>query len=309
MGVLVLGSSGLVGRSLVGRLASAGEAVVACDVRPSPIPRVAGVTYVQTDISRLDQVLTLVELHEVSGVVLLSYMMGQLMSLKYADILQACQTNITGVTNVLEAARLLRVPRVVFLSTVGTYGPQAIYGDRPVTEDELLAPTSMYGQMKALNESICDRYAALYDLEVVKIRPSSILGPGSTIWPSRLIDRVALGETGQAPYGESARDNVVAVDDIAALLSRLITGPAPAHRTYLASGHNVTMGELAEVVRSVVPGAQIEFPNPKRRPTYAETFDNTRAVTEFGWTVTGLKETVQAHIDGVRAQAGFPAAG
>ena len=309
MSVLVLGSSGLVGRRLVGRLAAAGHSVLAGDLRPSPIPPVAGVSYRQSDISRLDQVLTLVEQHEVSGVVLLSYMMGQLMSLKYADILQACQTNIMGVTNVLEAARLLRVPRVVFLSTVGTYGPQAIYGDRPVTEDEILAPGSMYGQMKALNESICDRYAALYDLEVVKIRPSSILGPDSSIWPSRFIDRVARGETGQAPYGESARDNVVAVDDIAALLTRLITGPAPAHRTYLASGHNVTMGELADAVRSVVPGAQIDFPTPKRRPTYAETFDNTRAVTEFGWTITGLKETVRAHIDGVRAQAGLPAAG
>jgi nucleoside-diphosphate-sugar epimerase len=102
--VLVLGSAGLVGRSLVGRLASAGNSVVACDVRPSPIPPVAGVSYGQTDVSRLDQVLALVEQHEVSGVVLLSYMMGQLMSPKYADILQACQTNITGVTNVLEAA-------------------------------------------------------------------------------------------------------------------------------------------------------------------------------------------------------------
>ena len=26
-------------------------------------------------------------------------------------------------------------------------------------------------------------------------------------------------------------------------------------------------------------------------------------MTEFGWKITGLKETVQAHIDGVRAQA------
>jgi hypothetical protein len=100
---------------------------------------------------------------------------------------------------------------------VGTYGPQSMYGERPVTEDEILAPGSMYGQMKALNESICDRYAARYDLEVVKIRPSSILGPGSSIWPARFLDRVALGETGLAPYGEPARDNVVAVDDIAAL--------------------------------------------------------------------------------------------
>jgi nucleoside-diphosphate-sugar epimerase len=71
----------------------------------------------------------------------------------------------------------------------------------------------------------------------------------------------------------------------------------------------VTMGELADAVRSILPGAQIEFPTPKRRPTYPEAFDNTRAVTEFGWTITGLKETVRAHIDGVRAQAGIPAVG
>jgi nucleoside-diphosphate-sugar epimerase len=303
MSVLVLGSSGLVGRRLVGRLAAAGHAVVACDVTPPPAGPVAGVSYARADITRLDQVLALVKEHDVTGVALLSYMMGQLMSPTFGDILQACQVNVTGVTNALEAARLQRVPRVVFLSTVGAYGPQSVYGERPVTEDELLAPTSMYGQMKALNESICDRYAALYGLEVVKVRPSSILGPGSSIWPSRFIDRVAAGKTGRPPYGESVRDNVIAVDDIAALLSRLVTGPAPAHGTYLASGHPVTMGELAAVVRSIVPGAQIEFPASPRRPTYPEYFDNGRAVTEFGWEITGLKETVQAHIDGVRAQA------
>ena len=306
MSVLVLGSSGLVGRSLVGRLAAAGHSVVACDVRPSPLPPVADVTYLSTDISRLDQVLALVEQHDISGIALLSYMMGQLMSPKFGDILRACQVNVTGVTNVLEAARLLRVPRVVFLSTVGAYGPQAVYGDRAVAEDELLAPTSMYGQMKALNESVCDRYAALYGLEVVKVRPSSILGPGSSIWPSRFIDRVAAGKTGLPPYGEAVRDNVIAVDDIAALVSRLVTGAAPAHSTYLASGHHVTMGELAGVVRSIVPDAVIEFPASTRRPTYPENFNNSRAVTEFGWKITGLKETVRAHVDGVRAEADAP---
>src|SRR6202020_373918 len=103
--VLVLGSSGLVGRSLVPRLAAAGESVVAGDVTPPAAPA-AGVTYVHTDISRLDQVLALVEQHDVTGIVLLSYMMGQLMSPKFGDILQACQVNVTGVTNALEAARL-----------------------------------------------------------------------------------------------------------------------------------------------------------------------------------------------------------
>jgi nucleoside-diphosphate-sugar epimerase len=305
MSVLVLGSSGLVGRRLVGRLAADGHAVVACDVAPPRTPPVEGVPYVTADISRIDQVLALLQDHEVSGIALLSYIMGPLMSPQYSDILQACQVNVIGITNVLEAARLAGTHRIAFLSTVGTYGPQTMYGERAVTEDELLAPASMYGRMKALNESICDRYAGLYGLEVVKVRPSSILGPGSTIWPSRFIERVAVGEAGLVPYGADARDNVIAVDDLAVLLARLITGARPAHTTYLASAHNVTMSELADVVKSIVPDARIEYPTPERRPSYPGTFDNSRAVREFDWTVTGLEDTVRAHIDGVRAEAGL----
>src|ERR1700722_19603198 len=115
MSVLVLGSSGLVGRRLVNRLVTAGHPVVACDVAPSPAAPIAGVDYVRADISRLDQVLTLVKEHDVDSVALLSYMMGQLMSPAFGDILQATQVNITGVTNVLEAALLFGVRRVAFL--------------------------------------------------------------------------------------------------------------------------------------------------------------------------------------------------
>ena len=64
------------------------------------------------------------------------------------------------------------------------------------------------------------------------------------------------------------------------------------------------MADLAEMVRSIIPDARIEFPTPERRPSYPGTFDNSRAVTEFGWTITGLEQTVRAHIDGVRAEAG-----
>jgi nucleoside-diphosphate-sugar epimerase len=308
MSVLVLGSSGLVGRRLVKRLAADGGPVIACDVvHPNFViePEVPGVTYEVADIARLDQLLNVMNKHDVTEVALLSYIMGPLMSPQHSDILLACRVNITGVTNVLEAARLSNVRRVIFFSTVGTYGPQSLYGERAVSEDEVLAPTSMYGRMKLLNESICDRYNSLYGLDVVKVRPSAILGPGSTIWPSRVIEPVALGQVGVIQYGEQARDNVVAVDDLTALLSKILSAETLEHRVYLAAAHNVTMGELAAVVRDLVPDAQIDFPSPDRRPTYPGTFDNTRAVTEFGWQVSSLKESVRLHIDGVRLEAGL----
>jgi nucleoside-diphosphate-sugar epimerase len=65
------------------------------------------------------------------------------------------------------------------------------------------------------------------------------------------------------------------------------------------------MGQLATVVRELVPGARIEFPSPARRPTYPGTFDNSRAVRDFGWQVRSLEESVRLHIDGVRAEAGL----
>ncbi|MCW2529403.1 MAG: NAD(P)-dependent oxidoreductase, partial [Pseudonocardiales bacterium] len=101
------------------------------------------------------------------------------------------------------------------------------------------------------------------------------------------------------------RDNVIAVDDLTALLSLLLHGPTPAHSTYLASGHNVTMGELVEVVRTLIPGSAIEFPTPERRPTYPQWFDNRRAVEEFGWKVSSLVDSVRTYVNGVRADAGL----
>ena len=186
MTVLVLGSSGLVGRRLVARLASGGTTVVAADVAPAPqtgdeLP--ASVIHARVDTTRLDQLVDVVQRHEVSEVALLSYVMGPLMSPEHRDMLHACAVNVTGVVNVLEAARLAKVRRVVFFSSVATYGPQSLYGERMVAEDEILAPSSLYGRMKLLDESLCDRYGALYGLDVVRLRPSAILGPGSTIWP------------------------------------------------------------------------------------------------------------------------------
>ncbi|WP_019546636.1 NAD-dependent epimerase/dehydratase family protein [Streptomyces sulphureus] len=307
MSTLVLGSSGLVGRELITKLAGAGHQVVACDVaKPVGSPSPEGITYVSADMSRLDQMVALLHEHEVSRIACFSYVMGPLMSPGFADFLGAQQVNIMGVTNVLEAARLTGVRRVLLASTVGTYGDQSLYGDREVNEDDVLAPRSMYGRMKALNEAVADRYRQVHGLDVVKVRPSSILGSGSTIWPSRLIERLAVGETGYAPYGPQARDNIVAVDDLTTLLSGLLNKTDLGHDTYLACGHNVSMAELVTLLGELLPESTIEYPADRNRaPTYAQVFDNSRAVKEIGWELKSVRESVCLHINGVRRDAGL----
>src|SRR5690606_20004706 len=81
----------------------------------------------------------------------------------------------------------------------------------------------------------------------------------------------------------------------------------PRHDTYLGAAHNITMTELVDVIRELMPGARFEYPNPDRRPTYPGSFDNVRAAAEFEWEPRGVRETVLAHIDDVRRDAGLPA--
>jgi len=37
---------------------------------------------------------------------------------------------------------------------------------------------------------------------------------------------------------------------------------------YLASGHNVTMADLVDTVRTIVPDAGLSFPTPERQASY-----------------------------------------
>jgi nucleoside-diphosphate-sugar epimerase len=67
------------------------------------------------------------------------------------------------VTNLFEAARLARLDRVIFASTVGTFGYQDGYGPEPITEEtETRAPKSLYGLMKLVNNGMAERYAKTF---------------------------------------------------------------------------------------------------------------------------------------------------
>ena len=254
-------------------------------------------------MTRLDLVIDLMQAHDVSRVVLLSYVMGPLVTPEFRDFPGAIGVNVVGVTNVFEAARLCGIKRLVMASTVGVYGPQQLYGDRPVTEDDLAAPRSVYGRMKALNEAVGARYAAHYDLEVITVRPSSILGPRSTIWPSRLLEPVALGKPGVAPYGPEARDNVIAVSDLADLLGQLTLRERLQHDTYLAAGQNITMEEFVGLLSDLVPDAAITYREGGTAPTYAQVFDNTRIRQELDWTPSSLRDVVSREIETIRRES------
>lgn len=83
--------------------------------------------------------------------------------------------NVMGTVNVLEAARLSGVKRVIFASTAAAYG-NVEARLLPLREDLPLEPLSFYGLTKVMVEHYLALYHALYGLDYVVLRFANVYG-------------------------------------------------------------------------------------------------------------------------------------
>jgi nucleoside-diphosphate-sugar epimerase len=243
--------------------------------------------------------------HGVQRIVALGYFMTPLLAPECRDLVNAARVNVVGITNIFEAARLARLQRVIFASTVGVFGHQDAYGPEPIDEDtEPHAPKSLYGLMKLVNNAMAERYTRSYGLQIVKVHSAAVIGPGNTAFSRRMIQFPALGQAGFANWPSSAPRNIVGVADIAQLYRKMALADEVEHDTYMGTGPAPTGGELAGIVKKYLPGAEISFDEKARVPAW--NFDNSRAVKEFGWKIQPVEEMVLDEINGTRAAAGLP---
>ena len=303
MKIMVVGGSGYIGRHVVKCLAARDADVVAFDIAPAP-RNPTGVSFVQGNMANLEEVMAAVVDHGVKRIVALGYFMTPLLAPECRDLLNAARVNIIGVTNLFEAARLAHLDRVVFASTVGTFGYQDGYGPEPITEStEPRAPKSLYGLMKLLNNGLAERYAKTFGIQIVKVHSTAVIGPGNTAFSRQMIQQPALGKPGYANWPSAAPRNIVGVADIAQLYTEIALAGEVKHDTYMGTGPSPTGRAIADIVINYLPDAAISFDEKARVPAW--NFDNSRAVREFGWKIQSVEEMVLDEINGTRQAAGL----
>jgi nucleoside-diphosphate-sugar epimerase len=309
MKIMIVGSSGYIGRHVVKNLAAQGAEVVAFDLVPAPAQwTVPGVPFIQGNMTNLEEVMSAVLENSIQRIVALGYYMTPLLSPECRDLLNAARVNIIGVTNLFEAARLAKLDRVIFASTVGIFGYQDGYGPEPINENtEPRAPKSLYGLMKLLNNGLAERYTKTYGIQVVKVHCAAVIGPGNTAFSRRMIQDPALGKPGFANWPSSGPRNIVGVGDIAQLYGKMALADKVKHDTYMGTGLSPTGNELAAIVKKYLPSAEISFDEKARVPAW--NFDNSRTVKEFGWKIQSVEEMVLDEINGTRETVGLPHVG
>ncbi len=81
--------------------------------------------------------------------------------------------NVVGTLNVLEAARINKVKRVIFASSSAVYGDQETL---PIAENMSVNPLSPYGAQKYIGEVYMKLYSEIYGIETVSLRYFNVYG-------------------------------------------------------------------------------------------------------------------------------------
>jgi nucleoside-diphosphate-sugar epimerase len=90
------------------------------------------------------------------------------------DPLMSNRVNVDGTLNVLLAARVAGVQRVVYASSSSAYGRSEVL---PLREDQAPAPVSPYAVSKLAAEYYCQVFTSLYGVPTVSLRYFNVFGP------------------------------------------------------------------------------------------------------------------------------------
>ena len=309
MSFLVTGGTGFIGSYVVRRLLEYGEQVVCLDRAPDPelVPEFSSaVEVIEGDVADRQQLAGLFERHrEIDRVVHLAYMMG---AESEADPPAAMRVNALGAANLLAEACAHGVKRIVFASSESVYGEgQAIYGDRPVNEEDFCSPRDHalnYSLTKLLNEHLAAKYEARYGIPIVSVRPPIVFGHGrkrgTTAWASEFASRPALGQAVTLPFPEDDRNCYIYVDDLAQQIYRLEVKPSLTHRIYNTGGHILRAAELVGLVSELIPLARIAFSPDKPKSPFVYRMDDSRIRQELGCLLRPMREALAQHIEEAR---------
>lgn len=180
----------------------------------------------------------------------------------------ALQVNVAGTVNVLEAARLFGVERVIYFSSIGVlpavqYEP--IDAAHPIILPRSGPASGAYGAAKVAGEAFCFAYQQAFGLDFRAIRPSAVYGFGmkwhSANYMKQFVEPAVRGEPVRLASGGPLPRDYTHVLDVVGLTLALLDAPAEADRIfYAATGEPlVTASEVARLVMELVPGADLQI--------------------------------------------------
>jgi len=254
MAILIIGGSGFIGSRVVDVFVKNHICVLPYDIINSGRLNEKA-KWVQADILDLSAVERLLFEYEIEAMI---HLVG-LPSISYCEKNPhfSFQLNVLSVQNALEAMRKTDIEKIIFASSAAVYG----YSNKHcVTESDPLNPNNIYGYHKLMAEEAIRAYSESYGLKYVILRLFNVYG-GNPVFGKDVISifiRRALSGEPLIVKGPKKFRDFVHVDDVAnAFLYATRNGDICNFTINIGSGERISLGELAELVKSHFPNVEI----------------------------------------------------
>jgi nucleoside-diphosphate-sugar epimerase len=310
---------GSVGVAVTQKFAQEGHDVISYDLDPTP-PRIRSilrelsgkVTSVRGDVRDSCRMMDIVKQYKPEGIVHTAALTIRGSGITFPT--GQFSVNAEGTLNVLEAARIMDIGRVIFTSSITVFS--GISPDRiePLRETETIHPsgfTSFYSVAKYASEMLMDAYHRLCGMDTITCRLDSVYGIaeikprdiGAFLWA------VLKGETITEPSGADVEGDYCYSKDVAdgihiLYTSERITDPRIYH---LSNGRKDRLGDIVEIINALGPGKVHLGPGKEGKYSLAKygpistPFDISR-LNELGFKPRPTKEALNDYAAWIRTE-------
>jgi NAD dependent epimerase/dehydratase len=211
-------------------------------------------------------------------------------------------TNVKGTLNIIQAAKDLKIERILVTSTSEVYGTAQFV---PITELHPKQPQSPYSATKIGADCIAESFYRSFDLPITIVRPFNTYGPRQSaraIIPTVItqllagIEQIKLGDL------TPTRDLLYVKDTTAGFIKIAQSNDLIGHEVNIATQSEISIGDLAQkIINQINPAAIIVSDSKRLRPGKSEVFrlfgSNEKIKKYTGWNQQftlekGLEETI-----------------
>jgi UDP-glucose 4-epimerase len=249
--ILVTGGAGFVGSNLVDKLVQFGARVtVLDDLFTGDIEHLRyfeEIDFVHgsvTDKSLLERIIKKVDI--------VFHLAARNIIASTKNPCEDLETNVVGTFNVLEAARINEIERVVYSSSASVYGNSRYL---PINEDDPLYILNPYAASKLAGENYCMAFYETFEVPVTVLRYSNVYGFNQSPknpYCGVIAKFLKNARKGRPPQihgdGEQTRDFSFVSDVVDATMLAAISPKAEGEVYNVGTGKETSINELAEVI-------------------------------------------------------------
>ena len=269
MKILITGGAGFIGSNLAKRLVEDGHQVRILDslLRGNKLDKSTydAVDFVKGDVRDLDTVI-----HASKGCDLIYHFAAVLgVDIVADNPVETMDVEVIGTRNIVEAASVNNIKKIMYASTSGIYGHSAI--ENALTEEVLVDPRTSYAMAKRYNEIYLASHHEEKGLNVISLRFFNVYGENqdNRMVVPRFFEQ-ALNNEDITVFGSGKQTrDFTYIDDTVEACVRLISVDG-CHIVNIANEEEWQIIELAEKIKDITASqSKIQFIEaPKKRYDY-----------------------------------------